>query len=355
MAIDPRDTENLYRTLLRQYREISERFMDPNLVPGGFEYFELDREKNRIHKSVKRIGAQLLKPEAEVFSDIVGSSMNLSDSELQEFEVINHTKMEVDPFVYGEPEAGIFFEEDVEIEGERAPRVVRSLTKDQIAIIFTRENSVAILPPAPRLEGYERSSFAHIPLHLPGTKEVIRRAIRFARDNDCPIFLGSYFSHNFSSNTYGVVVDSENFYRMVSILRNHREEYGIREQDLDSEIVKKDQKNYEKEVTEGLKPLAEFMGEDAARYLFDYEWKKHFVPGTPILTNKELLSEMYNRHLITDEQRKRGFPQSERTYREDEQYSDSYDEGESDFRGEKKKRKPRDGEGGGEGRGNRRR
>lgn len=326
MPSKKQENESLYNNLLSQYKEISQRLKG---VPvGDPENFRLDNEKNRMHSHLKRIGGELGKSQSEVFSDIMGMEGDLSDYGLPEFKVINHEGMQ-QSLGRGSFEGEIGVEEDIEIEGEIAKYMVRDLGKNKVAIIFTREDFVGLVPPNPHRKGYERSMFRGIPMHLSGIEEIKRRVVRFANDNDLPVFMDDFFSHNFSSHTYGVVVDKENFDRMVSRIRDNRERYGIRPEDLDQEIVERDWEKYKKEIAERLVDLEKFMGVDAARYFFECKWNEHFDPGTRMLTDEEFLEEMYRREYIDAERREKGFPQREDSRDNYHEYVDR--EGDTDW------------------------
>lgn len=310
MSSTRQEKEFLYYNLLSQYKTISQRLK--GFPVGDPENLSLDIQKNKIHSHLKRIGGELGKSQSEVFSDIIGNEGDLSDYGLQEFKVINY-KGKKDLFAHsfseGDSEGDIPFEEDVEIEGERAKYMVGDLRKDQMAIIFIREDFVGLVPPNPHRKWYRRSMFRDLPMHVAGTEEIKRRVVRFANDHDLPIFINDLVSHNFSSHTYGVVVDNENFDRIVSSLRNNREKYGIRPEDLDQEVVERDWEKYKIEIADRLVPMENFMGVNAARYFFERKWEEHFSPNTPMLSDEQLLENMYKKGYITDEERERGFPQ----------------------------------------------
>lgn len=313
-----------YENLLREYKEISLRLN--SLLPGDERYVRIDQKKNDIHNNLKREGLKLGKSEREVFADIMGEEENLASDGLPEFSVANITQEDqffgASSFYKDEEEDDEPVQESFEIQGEFAPQVVSRLRKGEFVIIFAEKEFIGLIPPntSPQ-RAYERSRFRSIPFHLQGVEEKERRAVRFAKEAGCPVFRDSLFSHNYARERTGVVVNEENFYTTITLLRDNRDKYGIREEDLDPEVVERDWERYKEELVESLKPLEEFMGENAARYFFEYMWNKYFNPDTRMLSDKELLQEMYKKGYISEDRLETGFPQ----YQNDEFYNEYID------------------------------
>src|SRR3989338_10367959 len=85
-----------------------------------------------------------------------------------------------------------------------------------------------------------------------GMLEQIRRAVRLANDLNLKLLFHESFAHEYVEDVYAIVVTNKSIDRIASVIRENREQYGIREQDMNREQVEQDWNEDQKKIQQWL-------------------------------------------------------------------------------------------------------
>lgn len=286
---DPTQRKQAYQNALDRYRDFV-RYMDEQLRqhPDPTLTTQLNRDRTILHEQAMQIARYAGKTGREFFADLISREANLASRGLPEFQTL--TWEQIDRDLYGD-EDGLENHASERatvtntIEGVEDVPVVHTLAKGEIGVVFFRAVTVAIpsyedLQEIRDSNGYVRLLGTKFALEAQGDPERIRRAARLAKKTSRPLLVSSDFSHNYRTMVYAIVVDKGSLDEVAGELRNHRETFGIRMEDLDADIVAADWEEYQRNVART------FSKED--RVLFDHTYRKMHDPAYRV-TDRELL------------------------------------------------------------------
>lgn len=269
--------EDFYESALKRYRKFVS-FVDEATRnnPGAAGNETLDRERRTLHEQIFQIALDIGKAGNEVFVDLLELQRNLQEYGLPEFRVISGAE--------GSPEYADIGD-DVnegerylgEIAGIADVPLVSQTKKDQVCIAFVDRYETAVRD-RDSIDMTSTRGFL-VPMERRGDQERLRRAARFAKYINMPLTNIGFFSHEYVHSTYALVVEVQDLDRVASALRDQREEFGIRAEDLDPKMVEQDWRDYQQEVSDlfdhGLDPeFRKRFYEHRYQQLFDSTYAK---------------------------------------------------------------------------------
>lgn len=228
-----------------------------HLSPSAF--VDLDTKRRALHRQLEQIAHAIGMSSKEIFTDLLRGNGHLGDRGLEEFTLVDRNDIQLMngyfPDEIGDDggESGEEWEQIESLGGHTAQRVVTRLRKGELGILFVRRIFATIpdlreLVRGVKAKSYTRFMGPKVSLECRGERERIRRAIRLSEDLGVPLLHTSMFSHNVSDDILAIVVDKESIDLVVATIRNHRDEYGIRSEDLPADIVEKDWNIYREEM-----------------------------------------------------------------------------------------------------------
>ena len=275
VAADPLDAVRLmYEDALDDYRSMLDRLRTVKFATlDAREAKRLDEERDRLHDRVKLLGQQLGKTEKAVFADILLCDRDLSDYELPEFKLLGRKEflesqyidsLNLDPLDVPEPYVGV----ETDDLGKEY-QTVDDLMPDEVGIIFARNVSKCI-----SLPGENDRRFAPLNMDDRTSKESVRRAVRFAADNGYKLLRYNTGCHNYSEHVFAIVVDQENLNLATDQIKRSRSEYGIRQEDMTTDVLEKDWQEHQKEVDFDIKSYYIQYPPELGHILYNQVWRK---------------------------------------------------------------------------------
>ncbi len=292
--LDPKNDkdkiEDIYYDALTQYQNGVKALRNFDLKKvGDSKITAIDNERKRLHDQIKQLGQLLGKSEQEVYAEIIILNHDLKEYELPEFKLIsrdelNEARMEEHFHEIASQNTDLSEDEesytadweevaDINDEGKELTTVF-DLKKGEFGIIFERHVSKAVRTPNPEIIT-TRGTLVDMDTH--GTQERIRRAKRFAADQGLKLLHYGSFAHEYTEDTFAVVVNEESLGKAVDAIKRSRSEYGIRLTDMDQVIIEKDWEEYKKAIDEQLNNRIE-LG-PFAQMIYEHEWKQAHEPG----------------------------------------------------------------------------
>lgn len=311
---DVSEQQNAYWDILHRYQKAKEyiKKQEDRFGRGHSEIGECSWALNKLHNQLKELGHALHKSEKEVFADILDRSKNLDNYELPEFTIISRENLNLNRLYSLEDEE----EQDLdpvehEYYGEKHEAFVHDLKKGEVAILFAKKISAAVREPDNNIMTTRGNL---VSMQTKGEKERFRRAIRLARKLNAKILDYYEFAHEYTERIIGIVVDQDSIESVAQMIRQNREEFGIREEDMPSEIIEREWADYQAAID--LKLKGHSLSEESARIIFDDQWRRIHEPdyepsSAHELRNKLLLTKEVN--WVGDEaEEKDGWEESEK-------------------------------------------
>ncbi len=292
------EIEELYWTAQRRYREaLKELHKLSHKDLPRHKFALIDKERNRLHKQIIKLGGMLGKTEREIFADLFKLTDSLAEYKLPEFKIISRDTF-TELRLFDDTEELLDQQSSNMNKGHKNEpntekndqgneyQVVRDLAKDEFGVLFEREISAAVKIPDPAII---KTRGMLVEMDRLGTKERIRRAKRFAADHGFKLLKHVSFAHEYTERVYGIVADKASINKLVNLIRENREEYGIRISDMDENIIESDWQNYQNSVRERLRKM-HGLG-PFAQILYEHEWKRINEPGYNV-SEGEIISEI---------------------------------------------------------------
>ncbi|OGH74082.1 MAG: hypothetical protein A3C90_02230 [Candidatus Magasanikbacteria bacterium RIFCSPHIGHO2_02_FULL_51_14] len=278
---DPNRLQDAYYNLLGRYssmKQILLKLLRKREDPQVIIWF--DNIRNQIHIQLKDIGQRIGKSESEVFADILGESRDLREYDLPEFTLIqrdalNDTRLDEALRATVNVEPWKITPEERKIQDIPVKRVVDDLEKGEMGIVFAKRIAAAVRPPDQRDLLTTRGNL--VSMDTRGMLEQIRRAVRLANDLNLKLLFHESFAHEYVEDVYAIVVTNKSIDRIASVIRENREQYGIREQDMNREQVEQDWNEYQKKIQQWL--AASGRNSEIMKILYDHSWRRIHDPS----------------------------------------------------------------------------
>jgi hypothetical protein len=270
---------------IKAYREgmLALRDFDPKTVSLE-KIHQIDRERNNLHSQIKRLGNFLGITDKEIFAELMLTQETLEKYQLPEFHLVSRDDLTIarsddrlNSMMGYEPDE--FEEADYQLTDEddhgNQYATANDLKKGEFGILFERSVRCAVRSPNPDIFTTRGNL---LPMIDRGSEERIRRAKRFAADHGFKLLHYSEFMHEYTEDIIAIVVDEDTFQRAVNLLEQNRNEYGIRLNDMDPEIVERD---WQESQTYIEKKLAELSGQlgPFVHVIYDNAWNKTHTPN----------------------------------------------------------------------------
>ena len=270
------DLEKAFRAATARYREFVE-FHDTmsREHPGAPSLPGLERDRRILHEQTIAIAHAAGRAGREVFGSHAGERQTAAARVIPEFETMTRDDILDSRLNLHDDGSGTRQEPELRtVEGIEDVPVVHDMRNGDVGIVFARRvrnrvPSYSQLASAMRSKGYARYQGPDVDMEDRGERERVRRAARLAKELGVPLLLVSDFSHNYSVNTVAIVADEASFDRIAGEIRARRAEFGIRPEDMETDVVDRDWEDHAK-VVESLHP--------ETRRVYDHLYRKLHQP-----------------------------------------------------------------------------
>jgi hypothetical protein len=274
------EVEDMYYDALNDYRAFVRNFRQKDFSSlTADQALRLDTQRNRLHDRAKLLGRQLGKTEKTVFAEILAMDQDLAEYGLPEFGLITrdnlNEKRQLDILPAGEcleqknPVEPEDFSVKKDSEG-REYREVGDLQPEEVGLVFARHVERAVRLPD-RSVITTRGNLMDMADRT--TREAIRRAKRFAAEQGRKLLHYHVFTHEYVEDVYAVVADQVSLDSVADQIKRSRGEYGIREEDMPSEVIEADWREYQSRIDFELERRFGMLPAGVGELLYSNVWR----------------------------------------------------------------------------------
>lgn len=227
-----------------EFRELKK--LDKQIIPGAGDeelarqIIFVDKERNKIHRKLKEVGAELGRKEVDVMADILREHGSLAEYGLPEFFVILGEDLSAE---------GFNLTKDLKRPKERFPE--KGVTDPQLSEEFDWQSDIVI--PFVVIPRFQYNPYSSMPLAPKDIAIRELRAMALAKEAKLKTIDGADDRwHAANVEIFGVVVPANRIEEVAGIIRNSPEKFRVGEEFYSAEDKKKIDKTYHKMIVDSL-------------------------------------------------------------------------------------------------------